>query len=141
MPAYVGDAHPQVLATAGGVSASVDAALAPYLALAWSHGIETLNSCQGTADATGEYPFPDVQVPGYVQLKDGRQMSDLLVLWGWVGNTHEIRISVDREVDGGHRSAAVYFPSVAAMEHPPDYQELGADGAWITIRRGKVVPF
>jgi hypothetical protein len=141
LPSFVGDAHPQVLASGGGFSAQVDVALAPYLELAWVHGIATLNSCQGTADARGVYPWPDVEAPGYVHLKDGRQVTDLLVLWGWTGNTHHLRLFVDDELLDGYRPAAFYFPSVAAMEHPRDYQIRGDDGTWTTVQRGRVTPF
>lgn len=141
LPAFVGDAHPQVLASGGGFSAHVDIALAPYLELAWARGIATLNSCQGTADARGVYPWPDIEAPGYVHLKDGRQVTDLLVLWGWTGNTHHMRLSVDDYLHDGYQFAAIYFPSVAAMEHPPDYQICGDDGTWTTVQRGKVTPF
>ncbi|WP_250283828.1 hypothetical protein [Frankia sp. CiP1_Cm_nod2] len=140
-PAYVGDAHRQVLADAAGITAYVDESLAPYLELAWSHGIETLNSCQGTADEHGIYPTPDEENPGYVHLRDGRQIIDLLVLWGWVGFTHEMRLAVDSDTDNGCRTATVYFPSVAAMEHPPDYRIHGADGEWTMVRRGRITPF
>jgi hypothetical protein len=119
----------------------VDEFLAPYLELAWSNGIETINSCQGTADARGVYPLPDEEVPGYVQVRDGRRITDLLALWGWVGITHEMRLAVDSDSDDGRRAATVYFPSVAAMEHPPDYQTRGDGGEWKTVHRGRITPF
>ncbi|WP_322756287.1 hypothetical protein [Frankia sp. Cas3] len=85
--------------------------------------------------------MPDEEVPGYVQLRDGRQLTDLLALWGWVGLTHEMRIAVDSETDDGCRAATVYYPSVAAMENPPDYQMRGEDGEWTTLHRGRITPF